>query len=87
MSKWKDLSILVVGFLAATMGFLAALNIEFQWLTPESISAFGAFFVAGVMLIAGAIATWKNTHLFTKNEGIKKVALQPQKKRKKKGVK
>lgn len=71
-SKWKDLSILVVGFLTATMGFLAALNIEFQWLTPESISAFGAFFVAGVMLIAGAIATWKNTYITKKSSEKKK---------------
>jgi divalent metal cation (Fe/Co/Zn/Cd) transporter len=80
-NKWKDLSILAVGFLTTTMGFLATLNIKFEWLTAQSIDAFGAFLVAAAMLISGFIATWKNTHLFTKDEGIRKKALQAQKKK------
>lgn len=70
--KWKDISILVVGFLTATMGFLATLNIKFEWLTETSISAFGAFFVALAMLATGVYATWKNTHVKDKKrKGLK----------------
>ena len=82
--KGKDISILIVGFLTATMGFLATLNISFEWLTPESVSAFGVFFVAAAMLITGFIATWKNTYV---KDGLREKALQAQRKRKKKGVK
>lgn len=69
-NKIKDLSILLVGFLPATMGFLATLNIKFEWLTTESIDAFGAFFVAAGMLVLGFYATLKNTYVI-KNKGDK----------------
>ncbi|WP_188453809.1 hypothetical protein [Virgibacillus oceani] len=83
-NKIKDISILIVGFLSAGMGFLATLNIKFEWLTTESINAFGAFFVAAGMLVAGFYATWKNTH----KEGLREIALKAQKSRKnKKGLK
>lgn len=77
-NKIKDISILIVGFLSATMGFLATLNIKFEWLTTESINAFGAFFVAAGMLVAGLYAVWKNTYV-SKNAGLQKKALQAQK--------
>ncbi|MCD5324798.1 MULTISPECIES: phage holin [Pontibacillus] len=66
--KAKEFSILVVGFLSAIMGFLATLNIKFQWLTEASIDAFGAVIVAAVMLISGAYAVWKNT--FVSKKGL-----------------
>lgn len=59
--KVKGIVILIVGFLQAVMGFLATLNIEFQWLTDASISAFGAVIAAGIMLVIGFYAVWKNT--------------------------
>ncbi|MDM8098650.1 phage holin [Oceanobacillus oncorhynchi] len=59
--KVKGIVILIVGFLQAVMGFLAALNIEFQWLTDASINAFGLMIAAGVMLGVGLYAVWKNT--------------------------
>ena len=59
--KIKGIVILIVGFLQAGMGFLATLNIEFEWLTDASISAFGVFIAATLMLIVGLYAVWKNT--------------------------
>jgi len=61
--KVKGIAVLVVGFLMAVMGFLATLNIEFEWLTKESINAFGVVFTSGAVLIGGAIATWKNKYV------------------------
>ncbi|MBP1950308.1 phage holin [Virgibacillus litoralis] len=77
-NKAKDLSILIVGFLSTLMGFLATLNIKFEWLTEQSINAFGAFFVAAAMLGSGVYAVWKNTYV-SKNAGLQKKALQSQK--------
>ena len=71
-SKWKDISILIVGFLSAGMGFLATLNIKFEWLTEASINSFGVFFVAAAMLITGAYAVWKNTYITKKSSKKKK---------------
>ncbi|UFT98079.1 hypothetical protein KO561_12790 [Radiobacillus kanasensis] len=76
-NKIKDISILIVGFLSTAMGFLATLNIKFEWLTEASINSFGAFFVATGMLIAGVIATWKNTYV---KDGLREKALKAQKK-------
>ncbi|WP_068672269.1 phage holin [Oceanobacillus sp. Castelsardo] len=59
--KIKGIVILLVGFLQAVMGFLATLNIEFQWLTDASISAFGVMISAAIMLIVGIYTVWKNT--------------------------
>lgn len=59
--KKKGIVILLVGFLQAVMGFLATLNIQFEWLTEASISAFGTMVGAGAMLVAGIYAVWKNT--------------------------
>ena len=59
--KVKGIVILIVGFLQAAMGFLATLNIEFQWLTDASISAFGVLTSATIFLGIGIYAVWKNT--------------------------
>ncbi|MFD2208548.1 phage holin [Virgibacillus halophilus] len=59
--KVKGIVILVVGFLQALMGFLATLNIRFEWLSNESINAFGVLLTAFIMLVAGVYAVWKNT--------------------------
>ena len=59
--KVKGIVILIVGFLQALMGFLATLNIEYQWLTEASISAFGLLVTAAILLVAGLYAVWKNT--------------------------
>lgn len=64
--KAKEISILVVGFLSAVMGFLATLNIKFEWLTEQSINAFGAVIVSGVVLFGGAYGVWKNTYVTKK---------------------
>lgn len=59
--KIKGTVILIVGFLQALMGFLATLNVKFEWLSDASISAFGILLTAGIMLAAGLYAVWKNT--------------------------
>lgn len=59
--KIKGTVILIVGFLQALMGFLATLNVKFEWLTDASVSAFGILITAGIMLIVGVYAVWKNT--------------------------
>lgn len=64
--KIKGLAILIMGFLTTLMGFLATLNIHFHWLTDASISAFGALFVAAVMLGGSLYAIWKNTFVSKK---------------------
>ena len=66
-AKIKGLVILLVGFLQAFMGFLATLNIKYDWLTDASISAFGILVTAGALLVAGLVAVWKNT--FTGKKG------------------
>lgn len=76
----KDVATLIGGFLTAVMVFLATLNIKFEWLTEESISAFVAVIVAAALLVSGLVATWRNTYVskkgkqqkeFLKSKGLK----------------
>lgn len=64
--KVKGLSILLSGWLFALMGFLATLNIQFKWLTEESIHAFIIFFIATISLVVNVYAVWKNTFVSKK---------------------
>jgi len=66
VDKVKGLAILIVGFLTSAMGFLATLNVHFHWLTDASINAFGAMFIASVMLAGSVYAVWKNTFVSKK---------------------
>jgi len=59
--KIKGLVTLVTGFLAALMGFLATINIEFSWLTEDSINAFGVLLFSAIILAVNVYAIWKNT--------------------------
>lgn len=49
--KTKGLAILISGWLFAFMGFLATINIKFEWPTEASINAFVVFVVATIMLV------------------------------------
>lgn len=64
--KMKGLGILLSGWLFAIMGFLATLNIKFEWLTSASINAFVALIIATIMLIGSIYAVWKNTFVSKK---------------------
>lgn len=64
--KLKGLSILLSGWLFALMGFLATLNIQFKWLTEDSINAFVIFFSATISLGINGYAIWKNTFVSKK---------------------
>ncbi|MEX3713663.1 phage holin [Cytobacillus horneckiae] len=55
----------IVGFLSAIMLFLGTLNIEFQWLTDASISAFGVVLSAGIFLGVNLYTIYKNHYGFT----------------------
>lgn len=55
----------IVGFLSAIMLFLGTLNIEFQWLTDASISAFGVVLSAGIFLSVNLYTIYKNHYGFT----------------------
>ncbi|QAS52791.1 phage holin [Halobacillus litoralis] len=68
----KEVATLVGGFLTAIMGFLATLNIRYEWLTEASISAFVTALVAGGMLAVGIYAAWKNTYVSKKAKKQKK---------------
>lgn len=72
----KEISILVTGFLSALMGFLATLNIEFQWLSEASINAFGVFLVATIVLIVAVYSIYKNTFVVTKKAKMQKEELK-----------
>ena len=66
--KAKDIATLIGGFLTAVMVFLATLNIKYEWLTEDSISALTAVIVAAILLVTGLIATWKNTYVSKKGK-------------------
>ncbi|WP_181898670.1 phage holin [Halobacillus trueperi] len=68
----KEVATLFGGFLTAVMGFFAALNIKFEWLTEASISSFVTVIVAGGMLGAGIYSAWKNTYVSKKGKKQKK---------------
>jgi len=61
----KELATLITGWLTALMGFLATLNIKFEWLTEASINAFGVFIVATIILVVSVYAIYKNTFVIT----------------------
>ncbi|SEH78607.1 holin, SPP1 family [Halobacillus karajensis] len=69
----KEVATLVGGFLTAIMGFLATLNIRYEWLTEASISAFVTVVVAGGMLGIGVYSVWKNTYVSKKGKEQKRV--------------
>ncbi|CDQ17933.1 phage holin [Halobacillus karajensis] len=69
----KEVATLVGGFLTAIMGFLATLNIRYEWLTEASISAFVTLIVAGGMLGIGVYSVWKNTYVSKKGKEQKRV--------------
>lgn len=66
--KIKQIATLTGGFLTALMAFLATLNVEYQWLTTESIGALESLIVAGGLLVVGAIGTWGNTYVSKKGK-------------------
>lgn len=62
----KEIAKLVTGWLGAAAGVLATLNIKYEWLTPESINAFGLFLIATVMLVTTVYGVYKNSYVMTK---------------------
>ena len=72
----KEIATLVSGFLMAVMGFLATLNIKFEWLTEASISAFGTVIVAAGILVVTLYAVYKNTFVLTKRAKEQKETLK-----------
>lgn len=72
----KELATLITGWLTALMGFLATLNIKFEWLTEASINAFGVFVVATITLVVSAYAIYKNTFVITKKAKKQKEELK-----------
>lgn len=59
---------LVVGFLMAMLGFLATLNIKYEWLTTESITAFGVVLAALLMLVINTYAIVKKAYVTKKDK-------------------
>ncbi|MEC5422409.1 PTS mannose transporter subunit IID [Virgibacillus sp. C22-A2] len=74
--KAKEISILIVGFFTSVMGFLATLNVKFEWLTEASVNAFGAVIVSGVILVGSLYAVYKNTFVITAKAKIQAEELQ-----------
>ncbi|MCA1029216.1 SPP1 phage holin family protein [Cytobacillus kochii] len=66
----------IVGFLSAIMLFLGTLNIEFQWLTDASISAFGVVLSAGIFLGVNLYTIYKNHYGFTEKAKQQKAWLK-----------
>ena len=61
----KELATLITGWLTALMGFLATLNIKYEWLTEASINALGVFIVATIILVVSSYAIYKNSFVIT----------------------
>lgn len=72
----KELAALIMGWLTALMGFLATLNIKFEWLTEASINAFGVFIVATIILVISVYTVYKNTFVVTKKAKRQKEELK-----------
>ena len=68
----KDLVQQVTGALLAAYALFVTLNIEFEWLTPESINAFGLFAIAFIAVAMQAWVTWRNSYLTKK--GLERAA-------------
>lgn len=66
----------IVGFLTAIMLFLGTLNIEFQWLTQDSINAFGVVVSAGILLAINLRTIYKNHYGFTEKAKKQKEFLE-----------
>lgn len=58
----------VGGVLSAVLLFLGTLNVEFSWLTSESIDAFVLVLAAAAALGVSAFTTYKNSHSFKKGQ-------------------
>jgi hypothetical protein len=63
LNWWKQVSVLVGGFLSSLLGLLSWLNIHFKWFTSGTIDASVVGIVALGVFIVGMIATLKNTYL------------------------
>lgn len=74
--KIKEITILITGALMALMGFLATLNIQYEWLTKESIDAFGVLITAVVVLVLTLYTVYKNTFIITKKAKQQKAELK-----------
>ncbi|MDM5208411.1 phage holin [Cytobacillus kochii] len=72
----KDVVAQVVGFLSAIMMFLGTLNVKFEWLTAESIDAFGIVLTAGIALGITLYTIYKNHFGFTKKAKQQKAWLE-----------
>lgn len=66
----------IVGFLTAIMLFFGTLNIEFQWLTQDSINAFGVVISAGILLAINIRTIYKNHYGFSKKAKKQKEVLK-----------
>jgi len=75
LNWWKQFALNVGGVLTSVLGFFSILNIQYHWLTANSINAFVTLIVAIGTLFVGSFATLVNTYL-TKGskERAKKVA-------------
>lgn len=77
----KELSTLIGGWLSSLMILLGALNIKYEWLTEESISAFTVFIIATIVLtafIVNVYAVYKNTYVITEEAKEQKKELEKQ---------
>ncbi|WLR54278.1 phage holin [Mesobacillus subterraneus] len=76
----KDVVMQVTGFLMVIMLFLGTLNVKFNWLTEESISAFGVVLSAGIALVVTLYTIYKNHYGFTDRAKEQKKFLERNKK-------
>lgn len=72
----KDVVSQVVSFLSAAMMFLGTLNIHFEWLTKESINAFGVVLTAAIALGITLYGIYKNHFGFTQKAKNQKAWLK-----------
>lgn len=62
----KDIIQLGTTCLMSLYAFFLTLNIKFEWLTPDTINAFGAFALAALSFGAAAWTGWRNSYLTKK---------------------
>ena len=64
----KGWVILVTGVLSSFLMFLGAINVQWEWFTMESISAFGVLLGALMLFAVNIYSVWKNTYVTKKGK-------------------